>query len=96
MRRQVDATRLGIHDRRIGIQMRPGAGDQLAVRPGCRDGDVGDGDLRLRRSLRGHHAVLDLEVGRVDLELLARDLEKLRLGALGRLLHRHAGDECRP
>jgi hypothetical protein len=96
VRRQIDATRLRIHDRRVRVQMRTGTGDQLAVRPGGRDGDVGDGDLLLRSSLRGDHSVLDLEIGSVDLELLARDLQQLRLGALGRLLHGHPGDERRP
>ncbi len=86
---------VGLDDRRERLQLGAGAGDQLAVGPGRRGGDVGHADLLLRRALRDHLAVDDLEVGRIDLELLAGDLEDLLPHALGGLLRRLARDERR-
>src|SRR6188472_505959 len=93
--RAVDLPRLGVDDRREVLELRPGARDQLAVRPRRRGGDVGNGDLLLRRALGQHLAVHDLEVGGVDLELLARDVEDPLPDSLGRLLDRLARDERR-
>ncbi len=77
MRRGVDPAGLRLHDRRVRVQVGAGAGDQLAVHPGRRCGDVRDADLLLRRALGDHLAVDDVEVLRLDLELLRRDLEQL-------------------
>ena len=93
---KVDLAGLGVDDRRERLQLRARPGDQLAVRPRRRGGHVRDGDLLLRRALCQHLAVDDLEVGRVDLELLARDVEDPLANALGCLLDRLAGDERGP
>src|SRR5439155_27340359 len=93
--REVDLARLRFDDRRIRLQLRADTGDQLAVTPRRRRGHVRDGDLLLRRAARDHLAVDDLEVGRVDLELLRGDLEQLLARVPGRLQHRVSGDERR-
>ena len=95
MRRDVDPAGLGVHDRRERLELRARAGDQLAVGPGRRRRDVRHRDRALRRTLGHHLAVDDLEVGRVDLELLARDLEDLLARLLGCLLDRPSRDERR-
>ena len=95
VRRAVDLAGLGLDDRRVRVQVCACPGDQLAVRPRRRCGDVWHADLLLRGALGDHLAVDDLEVVRRDLELLGRDLEQLLLGAQGRLLDRLAGDEGR-
>ena len=87
---------LRLDDRRVRLQLGAGAGDQLAVAPRRSGGHVGHADLLLRCALRDHLTVDDLEVGRIDLELLAGDLEDLLAHVLGRLLDRLAGDERRP
>src|SRR5262249_30355397 len=74
VRGAVDLAGLRLDDRRVRVQVRAGAGDQLAVRPGRRRGDVGDADLLLRGALGDHLSVDDLEVVRRDLELLGGDL----------------------
>ena len=95
MGREVDLARLRVDDRRVRLELGAGAGDELAVAP-CRGrGDVADAELRLRSALRDHLAVDDLEVGGVDLHLLAGDLEDLLLHLERRLLGRLAGDERR-
>ena len=91
--RQIDLARLGLDDRGERLQLCAGPGEQLAIAPGRCRGHVGNADLLLRRTLRDHFTVDDLEVGRVDLELLAGDLEDLLTDVLGRLLDGLAGNE---
>ena len=95
VRRDVDPAGLGVHDRRERLELRARAGDQLAVGPGRRRRDVRHRDRALRGALGHDLAVDDLEVGRVDLELLARDLEDLLARLLGCLLDRPSRDEGR-
>ena len=61
----------------VGERLQGGrrAADQLAVVVGRRAGDVGDADLLLRGALGSDDAVRDLEICRVDLELLRCDVE---------------------
>ena len=93
MRRQVNLPGLRLHDRRVRLQLRAGAGDQLTVGPGCRGSHIRDADFLLRRALGQDLAVDDLEVGGVDLELLAGDLEDLRAHRESGLLRGLARDE---
>ena len=93
MGREVDLARLGLDDRGVRLQLGTGSGEELAVAPGRRGGHVGNADLLLWRTLRDHLAVDDLEVGGVDLELLAGDLEDLLADVLRRLLDSLTRDE---
>src|SRR5207253_10092043 len=65
----------GVVDVGERLQRGRGAADQLAVVVRRRAGDVRDADRLLRRALGRHLAVRDLEVARVDLELLRGDVE---------------------
>ena len=96
MGREIDLPGLGLDDRRVRLQLSAGAGDQLSVGPRRRGRDVGHADLLLRRALGEHLAVDDLEVGRIDLELLAGDLEDLLAHVDGGLLGSLARHERRP
>ena len=59
----------------------------------ARRGDLADRHLLVGRALHVDHAVLDVEVGGVDLHRLTGDLEHLLLGLLGGLEHREPADE---
>ena len=78
---------------RIGLEVHAGAGDQLAEAPGGRRRDLADRHPLVGRALHVDHAVLDVEVGGVDLHRLTGDLEHLLLGLLGGLEHREPADE---
>ena len=93
--REVDLPGPGVDDRRVGFELGAGAGDELAVPERRRARDVCDRHLLLRRALRDHVTVDDLEVGGVDLHLLGRHVEDLLPHLLGRLQHRVPGDERR-
>src|SRR5439155_27279908 len=59
--REVDLAGLRLDDRRVRLQLRADAGDQLAVAPRRRRGHLRDGDLLPRLAPRGHLPVADLD-----------------------------------
>src|SRR5213592_1004105 len=77
----------------VRLQRRTGAGDQLAVVPGCGGGYFRDPDLPVGSSLGNDLAVDDVEIPWCDLELLRRDVEDPLACLLGRKTDRVAADE---
>src|SRR6266550_5393653 len=92
MRLDLDGAVL-VADVGVRLQCRTGAGDQLAVIPGCGGGHLRDPDLPVRSSLGNDLAVDDVEIAGSELELLRGNVENACACLLGCEANGVAADE---